>query len=734
MAHHRSFVRFGTLIASLAPLLGLGCSEHADAGPEERQSGTLVRTIGRANDGKTTIIEYHLKSGSNLTRLIGPKEVLESQEPNTRVTVTGRASLNDRELLVDALEPSVESSGELGTTRENLSTNAPRGRVAVFLVKDETLAEDPFPAQEAIDTIFQSSTSTNRYFQEVTYGAFGLSGDVFGWYPMNLDNCDSTFLTQPIHDLAAAQDGFVTDNYRHAIHIFRRAAGDCFLAKGSFGVPDGTGLVWSFWNTSNVFAHELGHNFGLDHASSLTCTNSAFQYVPFGTRCTSTEYNDPFDAMGFEGSYYHFNSYSKSLQGWVPAARQRRVTTPGNVTIVPQETAVSGTQSLLVPVPNTNQAWHVEMRRQTGAFDDEARFNGAVLVRRVFDPGLRIQTFLLDMSADGNNSDASLQVGQTFQDPTTGIAIRLVSRTSTQAVVNVAFNGPRCNDGIKNGTETDLDCGGSCGPCDIGKICQRHRDCNGSACVSGACVASAGGLTGQYYNGTNFESLAFTRHDRSVDFEWGMDQPLPAVGSDQFSVRWTGKVLPPQTATYTFRTDTDDGVRLWVNNQLIIDNWNDGVFANQGTIALTGGQQYDIRMDYYENAGGAGARLRWSNPSMPLDLVPATRLLPSAACTTQNAIDLGPRNGLVTVANNACVKVSQYPSWWGFTNGLVTLQSGGNGSFPVPAAWKDACTGTASIFNFTTTWQSQPIGFHTSSCPALIQLSGSGGSVQVSWW
>lgn len=103
------------------------------------------------------------------------------------------------------------------------------------------------------------------------------------------------------------------------------------------------------------------------------------------------------------------------------------------------------------------------------------------------------------------------------------------------------------------------------------------------------------------------------------------------------------------------------------------------------------------------------------------------------ACSVATATDLGPRTTLTTVPSNACVKISQYPSWWQFTNGLTTLQSG-NGTFPVPASWTDSCTSATGSTTFTTSWQSRTIGNHAASCPVVIQLSGSGAPLQLTWW
>ena len=127
---------------------------------------------------------------------------------------------------------------------------------------------------------------------------------------------------------------------------------------------------------------------------------------------------------------------------------------------------------------------------------------------------------------------------------------------------------------------------------------------------------------------------AATVVDPTIDNTWGLGGP-PHTGVDAFSVRWSGFVRPDFTATYTFITTSDDGVRLWVNNQLLIDNWTDHADTdNSATLSLQTGQLYAIRMEYYEKGGGASARLRWEAPALPRQIIPQANLLtatPAAA-------------------------------------------------------------------------------------------------------
>lgn len=139
--------------------------------------------------------------------------------------------------------------------------------------------------------------------------------------------------------------------------------------------------------------------------------------------------------------------------------------------------------------------------------------------------------------------------------------------------------------------------------------------------------SSIPGLNAGYYDNADFTGLAVTRVDPRVDFNWALGSPSPLVGNDTYSVRWTGQVSPLFSETYTFYARTDDGNRVWVNNQLIVDRWVDqAIREDSGTIALLAGQYYDIQMDYYENGFDAEAHLSWSSPSQPKEIIPASRL------------------------------------------------------------------------------------------------------------
>ncbi|MHC4331142.1 MAG: PA14 domain-containing protein [Planctomycetota bacterium] len=141
-------------------------------------------------------------------------------------------------------------------------------------------------------------------------------------------------------------------------------------------------------------------------------------------------------------------------------------------------------------------------------------------------------------------------------------------------------------------------------------------------------AGEGGGVKGQYFQGMSPGGTpALTRTDPQINFSWGSGGPDPLVGDDDFSCRWTGEVEAAFTETYTFYTNSDDGVRLWIDGQQLVNNWTDhGTTENNGKIDLVAGQTYSLVMEFYENGGGAVAELRWSSPSTPKQLIPQAAL------------------------------------------------------------------------------------------------------------
>jgi len=132
------------------------------------------------------------------------------------------------------------------------------------------------------------------------------------------------------------------------------------------------------------------------------------------------------------------------------------------------------------------------------------------------------------------------------------------------------------------------------------------------------------GLMAEYYASGALQWLGCLQTDPNIDFDWGADgAPGNGVGPDFFSVRWTGKIVPRFSETYTFSTLSDDGVRLWINGELLVDNWTvHPATLDSGSIYLEAGKEADLRMEWFENQIHAVARLFWKSESQTNEPVP----------------------------------------------------------------------------------------------------------------
>jgi outer membrane protein OmpA-like peptidoglycan-associated protein len=134
-------------------------------------------------------------------------------------------------------------------------------------------------------------------------------------------------------------------------------------------------------------------------------------------------------------------------------------------------------------------------------------------------------------------------------------------------------------------------------------------------------VPVGNGLLGAYYAGQNFEQQLLTRRDATLNFDWHGHRPVAGAGTEQFSVRWTGWLVPPITGRYVLHLSVDDGIRLWVNERLLLDDWRDqGLNYYQVAVELHAGQAYPVRLDYCQATAATRVRLAWELPPAPTTL------------------------------------------------------------------------------------------------------------------
>jgi beta-glucosidase len=133
-------------------------------------------------------------------------------------------------------------------------------------------------------------------------------------------------------------------------------------------------------------------------------------------------------------------------------------------------------------------------------------------------------------------------------------------------------------------------------------------------------VGGSRGLKGEYFNNDSLQGPpALVRTDEKINFRWGEGSYTENGPVDHFSVRWTGYFVPPSTDDYKFYVSADDGVRLYIDDERVIDDWQrHAETLDTASKHLAGGHPYMIRLEYFENTGTATARFGVGSATMPL--------------------------------------------------------------------------------------------------------------------
>ena len=181
---------------------------------------------------------------------------------------------------------------------------------------------------------------------------------------------------------------------------------------------------------------------------------------------------------------------------------------------------------------------------------------------------------------------------------------------------------------------------------------QLLREANNLSVNPGGIEGTGSGLNGSYYNGMNFETPVGTRTDANINFNLGTDFPMAGVKTDSFSIRWTGQIQPRYSGTYTFYITSGNGRRVWIDNQLIIDQWINTQSTYTGTIQLTAGQKYDIKAEYFDYTTVANCKLEWSSSLQSREVVPQSQLYTD---TTSTGIPAITANSEITISPNPVI-------------------------------------------------------------------------------
>jgi M6 family metalloprotease-like protein len=321
-------------------------------------------------------------------------------------------------------------------------------KTAVILVTFAGTAP-PWTTDLVRQRVFTDSNSTNAYYREDSYGDVSLvgklrtDGDVFGWYTIPAPVADSRWgcnvnSIASDAEAAAAADGFVSAGYQHVIYAFPTQRMCSWAGLGE--MPGTHSWINGFITNVAVVAHELGHNMGLNHASSLTCTDGGTP-VTIGPTCTKQEYGDPFDVMG--NSSHRNNAWHLRQIGFMPAGNMQTVVSDGTYTLT-STSSRGGTQLLRVrrPTGSSPPYYDLELRSAGGVFDNFLSTDPAVqgvTIHTNPDPATVTQSLLLDTTPGSSSgfADAPLGVGRTFTDDAVSITVQSISaRTATVVVTS----------------------------------------------------------------------------------------------------------------------------------------------------------------------------------------------------------------------------------------------------------------------------------------------------------
>lgn len=416
----------------LAPLLAFALVMPVPAAASSRVDlvGTLQLVHGEDFDTGAAIYDYHLQTGNERVQLKFASAAPDGFENGATVRVKGRRDGG-----------TIVADGATATGTQVLMSapgfSGPR-KLAVILLNFTNNTTKPFTRAFANGVVFSNANSVRAYFAEQSHGGMVLQGTTFDWVRVPYSNSSCLFGEWAQAAKASlALHGYDLSTYTNFMYVFPQSN-----ACGWSGLGYLPGSETWINGTPNLrtSAHELAHNFGVHHASTLRCTLNGVR-VALSRTCTTNEYGDPFSTMGAAGTR-HDTNLALAQMGYLPSSATRTLTTSGSYSLV-YSSATWGTRVLRIARPNGTW-FYLEYRRPYGTYFDNYSTTSAavkgVMIRIAKDWTAITETLLIDtVPSTTTFADAPLRLNYSFTDFLSGVKIKVAALTGSTATVTVTF-------------------------------------------------------------------------------------------------------------------------------------------------------------------------------------------------------------------------------------------------------------------------------------------------------
>ena len=311
--------------------------------------------------------------------------------------------------------------------------------IAVLLVNFRGDTRQPWTRTYVDGVFFTNPGSVAAYFEEGSYGKVDVTGRVVDWLTIDVDRSTCAYYTwSSAARAAAAAKGVDLAAFTNIVYAFPSQS---ICSWSALGQTPGTYSWLNGAMSLRLAAHELTHNFGAHHASSLSCTNSSGVRVAISTTCTRSEYGDPFAVMG-KAATRHQHNWHRMRLGWIPSTAVKTVSLNGSYTITPAS-SVAGSPKVVRVLRADGTYLYLEFRQPYGSYFDafpslDPAVRG-VTVRIAPETGL-VRSKLVDTTpATTSFLDAPLMVGKTLLDTPGKVTVTTTAVSIAGATVQIVI-------------------------------------------------------------------------------------------------------------------------------------------------------------------------------------------------------------------------------------------------------------------------------------------------------